>query len=142
MISSHLQRDELDELEDKGMAELLCFMDKINEDEIVRDASQPTEQVHTSENENEHTKQNSEQGNQLSQAREKNEEQKKICKEIEALQLKLLLMQNQNEDEKPTQRAQVATTHRRIPAPHMPSRHGIKTLKYLAKLVSLARKTA
>lgn len=32
---SHLQRAELDELENKGRAELLCFRDRIHECEVV-----------------------------------------------------------------------------------------------------------
>jgi len=89
LISTHLQPEELDALEDKGMAELLCFWDKINECQTVREAS-PADQANILNQENEHE-------SQQSQVKEKNGEQAKLSKETEALQLKLSLMQTQND---------------------------------------------
>lgn len=44
LISTHLQREELDEREDKGMAELLYLRDKINECQTVSEES-PADQA-------------------------------------------------------------------------------------------------
>lgn len=65
--------------------------------------------------ENEQAQLNNEQDRQQSQ---KNEEQARLTKEIEALQVKLLWMQKQNEGEKLENRAQIATTYSRMPAPY------------------------
>ena len=94
LISTYLQRDELEDLEDKGMAELLCFREKINEYQTESEAStefvsQPTEQVNMSQMKNEQTAQNNEQERQQSHTEEKIEEQAKLAEQIEALQAKL-----------------------------------------------------
>lgn len=112
MISNHLQREELRELEDDGMAELLLLMDKIiqcqavSETTLTENVSQPTEQVNMSQKQDEC---------QQSQANEKNEEQMRLSQEIEALQLRLSLMKRQSECEKPSRGV---TTHNRMSAPH------------------------
>ena len=123
LISTYLQRDELEDLEDKGMAELLCFREKINEYQTESEAStefvsQPTEQVNMSQMKNEQTAQNNEQERQQSHTEEKIEEQAKLAEQIEALQAKLSLMQRLNEGENSQNKAQIATSYTRMPAPH------------------------
>lgn len=61
------------------MAELLCFRDKINECQIVSEAP-PAGQVNIFQKENG-------QESQQSQAKEKNEEQAKLSKEIDTCNL-------------------------------------------------------
>lgn len=113
LISTYLQREDLEDLEDKGMAELLCFRDKINEYQMDSEAastefvSQPTEQVDTLQTKNEQ-----------SHTEEKNEEQARLAEQIEALQAKLSLMQSLSESEKSQNKAQIATSYTRTPVPH------------------------
>lgn len=68
------------------MVEFLCFRDKVNECEAVSEVS-PADQVNI-------FGQNNEQESHVQEEREK--EQAKLSKEIEALQIKLLLLQKQN----------------------------------------------
>ena len=76
LISIHLQQEELDELEDKGMPELLCLQDKIHDCQTVSEVS-PADQANILKQEHEHE-------SHQCQAKEKNEEQAKSSKEIEA----------------------------------------------------------
>lgn len=129
LISSHLEREELKQLEDHGMAELLCFMDKVSECETIIAVpptelmSQPPEPVDIPQKQNENE-------NQQSRV---NEEQVKLSNEIETLQLKLLLVQKQNEREKLARAAQIATPSGKVLAsratPLKVHPHGIKILR-------------
>ena len=87
LISNHIQREELEELEDKGMSFLLHFQDKMSELQVV--ASSDTQ---------EHVKMQGEAVNE-EQIR-KDQEREKIINEIEALQLKLEKTQKPSEENK------------------------------------------
>lgn len=118
MISSHLQRDELGELEDQGLAELLYLKDKIQEYQdtgelTVRDSLPQLEvlQVQTPQSELKDTvNQSNDQVIQQKKADNETDEQIKLAKEIETLQLKLMLMQKQNENKVHSGTPQVACT--------------------------------
>ena len=73
LISNHIQREELDELEDKGMSELLHFQDKMSELQAVTSDTQVSVQERFANEEK----------------IKKDQEREKIMKEIEALQLQL-----------------------------------------------------
>lgn len=76
--------------------------------------SQPTERVYISQKQNEQVELDTYESQQI-QTGEKNEEQAKLSKEIETLQLKLSLLQKQSEHE---QSAQITTPYSRMLAPH------------------------
>ena len=84
LISSHIQRTELEKLEDKGMAELLHLQDKLSELQVACKAG-TLKQVDE-------------------QQKKQNEEEDRLLKEIEALQLRLASTQKQNVNEKQEKR--------------------------------------
>lgn len=116
------------------MAELLFLWNKINEYQTVNEAS-PTDQANILNQEKEHE-------SQQSQVKEKNEEQEKLSKEIEALQLKLSLMQKQNDSEKLEMRTQIATTYNRmsVTPPQVPPSTWHKDFKISGQIGELGQK--
>lgn len=84
LISNHIQREELEELEDNGMTDLLLLKDNITElQEAATLIQQKTQEAELQE-----------------EQRKKEEKQERIRKEIEALQLQLAETQKQNEEDK------------------------------------------
>lgn len=82
LITNHIQSEELEEREDKGMADLLSLQDKINE--LQAAASVEQQKLQESLLIEEHEKQG--------------QEQERILKEIEALQLQLVKPQSEKDD--------------------------------------------
>lgn len=103
LISNHIQRGELDELEDKGIADLFHLQDKISELQIAGKA-----------------------GTSKQVGEQQDGEEKRILEGIEALQLQLASAQKQNENNKsetkgiksstPTRQSPQSVVH--SPAPH------------------------
>lgn len=81
LISNHIQRGELEKLEDKGIADLLHLQDKISELQIAGKA-----------------------GTSKQVGEQQDEEEERILEGIEALQLRLASAQKQNENNKPETR--------------------------------------
>ena len=85
LISDYIQREELEHLEDEGMAGLLVLRDKITElQEAATVAQKQTQEAELQE-----------------EQRKKEQEEERLRKEIEALQLKLAATQEQNKKDKP-----------------------------------------
>lgn len=127
LISNHIQRGELEKLEDKGMSELLHLQDKISELQVTWEAD-TLRQV-------------------KEQQKRQDGEEERILEEIEALQLQLASTRKKNENEE----SRINEKLEAKPSPHSLRRvqskvlrltHGTKTLKTLAKLVSPVRKTS
>lgn len=87
LISNYIQREELEELEDKGMSDLLHFQDKMFELQAADKIDTP-EQV------------NSQEALLNEEQKKQDQEQYKILKEIEALQLQLTTTQKQSDRDK------------------------------------------
>ncbi|KAJ8006629.1 hypothetical protein DPEC_G00109220 [Dallia pectoralis] len=90
LISNHIQREELEELEDKGMADLLYLQDKISELQIAGKA-----------------------GTSKQVGEQQDGEEEKIQEGIEALQLQLASAWKQRENNKPDTKGIKSITHTR-----------------------------